>query len=151
TLPTVEADDAAAVELLQEFTGHYAVRPRWEPETLRRMVAESRSKRLYGRMVRRAVTSRDGRPVGMFIYYGDPGRIGRVVQILSAPGQAGAVIDSMLADADERGMVALRGRTMPVLLDAMLGRRFIFVHASSSIVHARDPALLEPFRAGEAF
>ena len=151
TLPTIDADDTAAVELFQQFTEPYEVRPRWEPDSLRRMVAESRRKRLYGSMVRRAVTSRDGRPVGMFIYYGDPGRIGRVVQILSAPGQAGAVIDSMLAHADERGMVALRGRTMPVLLDAMLGRRFVFLHASSSIVHARDPVLLEPFRAGKAF
>ena len=151
TLATADADDAAAVTLFQQFTEPYAVRPRWEPEVLRRMVAESRRKRLYGTMVRRVVTARDGRPVGMFLYYGDPGRIGRVVQILSAPGQADAVIDSMLAHADERGMVALRGRTMPVLLDAMLGRRFVFLHASSSIVHARDPALLEPFRAGKAF
>jgi hypothetical protein len=151
SFPTVDTDDAAAVALFQQFTEPYAARPRWEPERLRRMVAESRRKALYGSMVRRTVTARDGRPVGMFLYYGDPGRIGRVVQILSAPGQAGAVIDSMLAHADERGMVALRGRTMPVLLDAMLGRRFVFLHASSSIVHARDPALLEPFRAGKAF
>jgi hypothetical protein len=32
----------------------------------------------------------------------------------------------------------------------MLGRRFMFLHASSSIVHTRDPVLLEPFVAGKA-
>jgi hypothetical protein len=73
------------------------------------------------------------------------------VQILFQPGQAGVVIDSMLAHAAGRGMVALRGRVMPALLEAMLGRRCTFLHASSSIVHARDPALLEPFVTGKAF
>lgn len=151
TFASRDADDETTAALFRKFTGPFAVRPDWGEESLRRMVAESRSKAVYGEMVRRAVTTRDGRPVGLFLYYGDPGRIGRVVQILAAPGQAGTVIDSMLAHAGERGMVALRGRTQPALLEAMLGRRFAFVHASSSIVHARDPALIEPFLAGRAF
>ncbi|MHA6644891.1 hypothetical protein [Mesorhizobium sp. A623] len=146
-----DAGGDETLALIVQFTEAYAARPQWTDAGLRYRVAESRRKALYGSMVRRAVIARDGRPTGMFLYYGDPGRIGRVLQILSAPGQAGAVIDSMLTHAGERGMVALRGRTMPALLDAMLGRRFIFLHGSSSMVHARDPALLEPFRAGKAF
>lgn len=151
SLDSVDADDAMTVDLFQKFTTDFAAKPDWRPESLSRMVAESRGKAIYGGMVRRVVTARGGRPVGMFLYYGDPGRIGRVVQILFAPGQAGAVLDSMLAHAGERGMVALRGRTQPALLEAMLGRRFAFLHASSSIVHARDPAVLQPFLAGKAF
>lgn len=146
-----EADDETTMELFAEFTSGFAIRPQWRPESLRRMVSESRRKALYGEMVRRVVTTPGGRPSGLFLYYGDPGRIGRVVQILAAPGQTGAVIDSMVNHAAESGIVALRGRTQPTLLDAMLGRRFAFVHASSSIVHARDPALIEPFRRGNAF
>lgn len=150
-MPSADADDATAVEIFQKFTTDFAARPVWRTESLARMVAESRRKAIYGGMVRRVVTARGGRPLGMFLYYGDPGRVGRVVQILFAPGQAGAVLDSMLAHAAGYGIVALRGRTQPALLEAMLGRRFIFVHASSSIVHARNPALLEPFLAGKAF
>lgn len=148
---TIDADDDTTIDLLQKLTAGFAVRPHWQPDSLRRMVAESRSKAGYGEMVRQMVTTRDGRPIGLFLYYGDPGRIGRVLQILAAPGQTGAVIDTMLAHAAERGMVALRGRTQPALLDAMLGRRFVFLHASASIVHARDATLLEPFLAGKAF
>lgn len=148
---TKEADDETTTELFAQFTSGFAIRPQWRPESLRRMVSESRRKALYGEMVRRVVTTPGGRPSGLFLYYGDPGRIGRVVQILAAPGQTGAVIDSMVNHAAESGIVALRGRTQPTLLDAMLGRRFAFVHASSSIVHARDPALIEPFRCGNAF
>ena len=71
--------------------------------------------------------------------------------MIAAPGQSGAVINCMIAHAGDRGLVALRGRTMPVLIDAMLGHPFLFVNAASSIVHARDPALVEPFRTGKAF
>ncbi|WP_378942215.1 hypothetical protein [Mesorhizobium sp. ANAO-SY3R2] len=151
TLASRDADDETAATLFRKLTEPFVVRPRWCDESLLRMLAESRHKALFGDMVRRVVTTRDGRPVGMFLYYGDPGRIGRVIQILAVPGQTGAVIDSMLAHASERGMVALRGRTQPTLLEAMLGRRFTFVHALSSLVHARDAALIEPFIAGKAF
>jgi len=116
-----------------------------------RMVADARRKENYGGMVRRRVISRDGRVLGAFLYYGDPGGIGRVVQILFQPGRADIVIDAMLADANERGLTALRGRAMPALLEAMIGRRFMFLHASSSIVHARDPELIKPFVSGQAF
>lgn len=146
-----DTDDDETLALVEQFTEPYVARPQWTDAGLRHRVAESRQKALYGSMVRRAVTTRDGRPIGMFIYHGDPGRIGRVMQLMAAPGQAGAVIDSMLVHASERGMVALRGRTMPAMLEAMLGRRFIFLHSCSSIVHARDPALVEPFVTGKAF
>lgn len=151
TLPTSEADDEMTAALLERFTKTFAARPRWKGENLRCMIAESHRKALYGEMVRRMVTTRDGRAVGLFQYYGYPGRIGRVIQILAAPGQSGAVIDCMIAHASDQGLVALRGRTMPALIEAMLGQPFLFMNAASSIVHARDPALVEPFRTGKAF
>lgn len=151
TLPTSEADDEVMAVLLERFTGSFAARPQWNAEHLRFMIADSRSKALYGEMVRRQVTTRDGRPVGLFQYYGGPGRIGRVLQILAAPGQSGAVINSMLAHASDHGLVALRGRTTPTLIEAMLGHPFLFLNVASSIGHARDPALMEPFRLGKAF
>lgn len=151
TLPTAEIDDDATVVLLERFAKSFEARPRWQSENLLSMIGESRRKALYGEMVRRSVTTRDGRPVGLFQYYGDPGRIGRVIQVLAAPGQTVPVINSMIAHASDRGLVALRGRTMPMLIEAMLGQPFVFVNAASSIVHSRDPSLVEPFRAGKAF
>lgn len=151
TAATADADDGETADLLEALTENFVAKPSWRREGLVRMVAEARRKVNHGTMVRRKVLGRDGRTLGLYLYHGDPGRIGRVLQILFRPGQAGAVIDSMLADAAGRGLVALRGRTMPALLEAMLGRRCFFVHASSSIVHARDPALLEPFVSGKAF
>jgi hypothetical protein len=151
TATTAEANEDETVELLVSLTESYAAKPAWQRASLARRVAESRRKANFGTRVRRKVLGRDGRTLGLFLYYGDAGGIGRAVQILFQPGQAGTVIDAMLADAAERGLVGLRGRSMPALLEAMLGRRFFFLHASSSIVHARDPSLLEPFVAGKAF
>ncbi|EKF18272.1 hypothetical protein NA2_14012 [Nitratireductor pacificus pht-3B] len=150
-LPSSDADAETAAALFRRFVELHALHPDWPEADLQRMVAESGRKANYGGMVRRQVLARNGTPVGLFLYYGDRARIGRVIQVLALPGQEGAVIDSMLADACERGLVALRGRSQPALLDAMLGRRFAFVHASSSIVHARDQSLIAPFRAGQAF
>ncbi|WP_336068979.1 hypothetical protein [Nitratireductor rhodophyticola] len=151
TLATEDADAAETVSLFQQFVSAFALHPQWTESQLQRMVDESQRKADYGAMVRRKVLSRGGKPVGLFLYYGNQGGIGRVIQILSLPGQEGAVIDAMLADATERGLVALRGRGQPPLINAMLGRRFAFVHASSSIVHAKDRTLLEPFITGQAF
>ena len=151
THASADMDEGEMVELLQKLTETFAARPAWERMNVARMVADARRKENYGGMVRRRVISRDGRVLGAFLYYGDPGGIGRVVQILFQPGRADIVIDAMLADANERGLTALRGRAMPALLEAMIGRRFMFLHASSSIVHARDPELIKPFVSGQAF
>ncbi|WP_367717904.1 hypothetical protein AB2N04_06975 [Nitratireductor sp. GISD-1A_MAKvit] len=150
-LTTAEVDIAETVALFQKFVSAHVLHPKWEEAELLRMVSESCRKGNYGPMVRRKVLSNAGKPVGLFLYYGKSRGIGRVVQILSVPGHEGAVIDAMLAEATERKMAALRGRSQPGLLNAMLGRRFAFVHAASSIVYARDKTILEPFVTGNAF
>ena len=151
SLKDEEAGEERLFELFPALTEHFTLRPQWSTETLRARLSHARRKANYGGCVRRVVTTRDGRAVGLFIYYGDKGGIGRTVQILAAPGHEGAVVDRMIDHAAGRGLVALRGRTQPALLDAMLGRRIAFLHASSSIMHARDPAVAEIFHSGKAF
>ncbi|RUM97755.1 hypothetical protein EET67_11875 [Pseudaminobacter arsenicus] len=146
-----EADAERLLELFPALTANFPMRPQWQAETLRARIAHATRKANYGDGIRRVVSTRDGRAIGLFIYYGNKGGIGRVVQILAAPGQEGAVIDRMIDHAARRGLVALRGRVQPALLDAMMGRRIGFLHASSSIVHTRDPALIDLFRSGKAF
>jgi hypothetical protein len=61
------------------------------------------------------------------------------------------VLDRLFLHAEQFGAVAVRGRTQPALLDALLTRHCVHVHRASSLVHARDASLLEPFLAGRAF
>lgn len=146
-----DATDEQMIELIPQLLSPFALKPDWRPETLRTMLVHARRKANHGERVQRIVRAKTGRPIGLFIYYGDAGRIGRVVQIMALPDQAGTVIDRLLKHAWERGMVAMRGRSQPALLEAMMGRKFAFVHASSTVMHSRQPALVEAFATGQAF
>lgn len=146
-----EGSEAEIAALIPSLLASFALRPQWHPQQLEGMLVHARNKAVHGERVLRIVRAGSGKPVGLFIYYGDPGRIGRVVQIMAIPGQEGTVIDRLLKHANERGMVAMRGRTQPALLQAMLGQKFAFVHASSTVVHSRRPDLIETVNSGHAF
>jgi hypothetical protein len=133
--------------LLQPF----ALRPQWTAEELRIMLVHARRKSRHGERVQHIVKTRAGKTVGLFIYYGDAGHIGRVVQIMAQPGAEGIVLDRLLRQAYMRGMSALRGRVQPRLLDAMLGRKIGFVHAASTIVHTNQPDICNALTQGTAF
>lgn len=151
TFSDADANEEEAAELIPGFLRQFALRPNWNAERLRYMLAQARNKAIHGERVLRVVRARTGAPVGLFLYYGDRGRIGRVVQIMSLPGREAIVIDRMLRHADSRNMAALRGRAQPALLAAMMGRKIAFVHAASTIVHSRHPELVDAFTGGRAF
>lgn len=146
-----DATNVEAAAVIPELLAPFTLRPSWPAETLSVMLEHARQKANHGARVQRIVRARSGKIVGLYIYYGDPGRIGRVVQIMAVPGEEGTVIDRLLKHAHGRRMVAMRGRTQPALLEAMIGRKFGFVHASSTVVHSRDPQLLQVFQSGRAF
>jgi hypothetical protein len=146
-----DVSEEELTQLIPGFLAPFALRPRWTADQLRTMLAHARRKAIHGERVQRIVRTKAGKPVGLFIYYGDAGRIGRVVQIMAVPGQEGTVLDRLLKYADDGGMAAMRGRTQPALLEAMIGRKFAFVHSSSTVVQSGKPELIEAFASGSAF
>lgn len=146
-----EASETEAAAFIPTLLSSFALRPQWTPQQLEAMLLHARTKAVHGERVLRMVRTGSGKPIGLFIYYGDPGRIGRVVQIIAVAGHEATVIDRLLKHADERGMAAMRGRTQPALLEAMLGRKFAFVHASSTVVHSRRPEVIEAVTSGHVF
>lgn len=150
-LNTREVEPSAFAALVEPLTRQFPLRPEWRAGRLEAIMADSREKPRYGRQVLCAVERRDGEAIGAFAYYVKPGGVARVLQVLARPGQAGPVIDCLVNDAWARGAAALRGRTQPALLEAMLTRRIGFVHAASTVVHARDPQLVQACRDGALF
>lgn len=138
-------------ELVGPLSEHFALRPDWPPQQLERMLEDATQKPQYGAPVVVRVSGRGGRAVGAFFYHVRPGAVARVLQVLALPGQEGAVVDCLIADASARGAAALRGRTQPALLEAMLGRRIAFTHVASTVAHARDAEVARALRGGEAF
>ena len=147
----VPATDSEFIEAMQAFVPSFSLRPHWEPQELVEMMRHAARKSLHGERVQRLVKARTGKMIGTYLYYGDAGGIGRTVQVLSAPGQESVVIDRLIRNASERGLAAIRGRIQPALLPAMIGRKCAFMHASATVVHTRDPALIEEMVAGRAF
>ncbi|WP_411035891.1 hypothetical protein [Shinella sp. BYT-45] len=145
------AADGEFIDACRQFVEKFALRPRWEPPVLETMLRHAQRKALYGERVQQVVKTRSGKAIGLYLYYGDACGIGRAVQIMAEPGQESIVIDCLIRNAYERGLVAIRGRTQPALLQAMIGKKCAFLHASSTVVHSRDPALLEAMTSGRAF
>lgn len=137
--------------LPEPLTGHFALRPDWEASALDWILADAGQKPDFGELVFASVASPSGSVVGAFAYYAKPGGIGRVLQLLARPGQAGHIIDCLVDHAAARGVCGLRGRTQPVLMEAMLSKRIAFVPVASTVVHSRDEELLKAMTGSQAF
>lgn len=145
------ANDGEFSELCAELATRFPLRPAWDRPVLESMLRHAGRKALHGERVQHIVRTRAGKPIGLYLYYGNPGGIGRTVQIMAQPGQESVVIDCLMRNAYERGLVAIRGRTQPNLLQAMIGKKCAFLHTSSTIVHSRNPELLDAMTNGQVF
>lgn len=150
-LSVSQVDVAGFTDLIEPLTAQFVLRPDWAVDQLTHIIADATDKPDYGEPVMAVVTARSGSPIGAYFYHVRRDGIARVLQIMALPGQAGPVIDCLIADAVARGAVGLRGRTQPALLEAMLTRRIAFVQAASTVVHSRDQDLVDAFRMSDGF
>ncbi|EJN02146.1 hypothetical protein [Phyllobacterium sp. YR531] len=144
-------DQEGMASLITSCLKQYALRPDWETSTLKSILQVANSKSAYGTVHCRMVQNRAGVPLGAYIFHGNLGETVRVLQIIALKGHEGVIIDSLLSYAYSIGAIAVRARSQPRLMEAMMIRRGIFFQRSSTVVHARDPSILEAFSRGEAF
>lgn len=104
-----------------------------------------------GELVARLVRNAEGRVQGWFVYYHRPGGIAQTLAVAAAANDVGDVLDALLADARERGAVAVQGRVEPHLLDRLPERRALF-HKSGylPLIHSPRPELLHAIHSGRA-
>jgi hypothetical protein len=146
-----QIDRTRFAALVEPLTEQFALRPAWREMPLDGMLADAAAKPDLGDLVLAGVAAPSGAAIGAFAYHARPGGIGRVLQVLARPGQAGTVVDSIVDDAARRGLSGLRGRTQPALLEAMLTRRIAFVPVASTVVHARDAEIMQALKGSQAF
>ena len=60
------------------------------------------------------------------------------------------VVDCLFRDADQKGLAALRGRSTPQLIDALLTRNTIFLHRASMAIHPASGELADAIMSGDA-
>lgn len=144
------ADTSQMVALARQFAARYELAPAWDEPSLRWFLEHAARKEAFGSLTGRVVTGRNATPVGCYLYYGRPGGVAFVLQIFSTPGNAAAVVKSLLADAHGLGCSAVRGRSQPDLLDALLRNGCVFKQGTSLAVHTRHAHLLAAIHAGDA-
>ncbi|MDX3924606.1 MAG: hypothetical protein QHC90_02190 [Shinella sp.] len=150
-LLTEEVDREEFAAMVRRFGEYFSARPDWSDGYLDHVLESALDKPDFGQPVMMAVRTKSGETIGGFLYHVRLGGIGRVLQVLSAPGRCGIILDRLFADALDRGAVGLRGRSQPAILEAASGRSIIFATVSATVVHARDPAFAAPFLSGDCF
>lgn len=146
----VDASSAEIEAVIPQLSESYELRPDWQSPTLSVLLAHAQSKERYGDLRQRIVYSRRGEPVGCYLYYARRGDVARVLQLLARPGTAGPALNMLFRHAASVGCVGVRGRTDPVLFDALVAHRCLFYHGSAMVVHARDKSLLRDVRGARA-
>jgi hypothetical protein len=137
-----DADEDRFIACALRFAAQFELRPCWNKTVLRWLLTKAAVKESHGPMMRRLVYGKGDAPIGGYIAYMRPKGVAWVLQILAEPGRAGPVLDNLAAYAHGHGAVALRGKTHPLLMEPLLTRGCLFLHRSSTLVHARDASLM---------
>ncbi len=137
---------AAILELSQPV----AFRPAWSAEMIQWLLRHAAEKERYGTMHRAILRDGKGGLAGCYFYHGKAGGHGRVLQVLARKGDAAHVIDALFRDAADKGLSALRGRSTPELIDALLTRSTLFLHRASMAIHPTSGEAADAIRSGDA-
>lgn len=146
-----EIDQEAFADLFAMMTERFFLRPGWSHEEVLRVISKALEKPEFGHPAFCAVLNRVEEPVGGFFYHWRPQMTARVVQMLAAPGYEETVLDAAVTHAAMKGASAVRGRTQPFLMEAMLGKRIAFINSASSVLHCRDPHIRQAIQSGDGF
>jgi hypothetical protein len=138
-------------ELFRKWADKQAAAPVWPGDCLPEIVAIAMRKPAFGEALLRVALTDAGVPAGAYLFHLAGDGAAQVTDLVHAPGAAGAVLDCLFADAAALGASSVRGRTTPVLLDALLSRRTIFVQEGASVIAGTDTELIELFASGRVF
>ena len=154
SLPEPTADDVAvgADEFAAAWPAlieRYALRPQWDEPMLRWQLGQAAVKERFGELQHRLLR-KGSRTIGGYLYYGRPGGVGFVLQMVALPKNEFAVVSSALSRAASDGCTAVRGRAQPEFLDALMRHHALMFHRSSMVAHTKDQDLLQTLRLGDA-
>lgn len=148
SLICTEIEIAEFIALYRQFSSTFAAHPQWSDQKLACRLEDAQIKPDYGRAYMVKAATKTGKAVGLFLYYLHSGQTARVLELFSHPKAGSQVIDALIHHAAQQGAVAIRGRTQPEVMEAMLGKRIAFTHLASTMVWAKDRETLTPFLQG---
>jgi hypothetical protein len=133
-----------------EQVGRGDLRAVHDAATLRWALARA-GERLGAPLVPMAVHGPTGAVRGWFLVASPPGGIAHVAQMAARAGAADDVVKEIVRQTFARGCVAVRGRVDPRFAQDLTDRgALLHARAASTLVHARDEALVRPIDRGQA-
>ena len=145
-------DAETMLRCLPSLASDYELVPEYDEASLAWLINLLSRRQGLGELRMRAVEG-SSEILGWYLYYLKRGGKGQVLQIAARPGSREQVLDHLLDDASRGGAVALSGQVEPRWLAALSQKRSCLFTQTGAwmLVHARDPALLQPFHQGDAF
>lgn len=144
-------DIGEAVELIPSFSVNYELKPSWGKDELRWFLRHAACKERHGPLTARRVVAANGTTLGCYLYYGRPGRVAYVLQILCRRQYADMVIKALLSDVYDLGCTVVRGQSQPEMLDALLQNRCIFKRGPAVMAQSLNRELSSSIRIGSAW
>lgn len=145
-----DATDADLMIAIPELVSGSRLHPVWSEAGLQTLLKHSARKNELGETIRQVIYDRTGRLIGAYIYYLEALGFARVLHVLSAKGMADPVLAILLADAAERGAVAIGGRAQADMLEPLMDRHAVLSGEHRCVFGASDPAVLNAVAQGDA-
>jgi len=147
----VSLDIGEATELIPSFAADYELRPSWRRDELHWFLRHAECKERHGPLIARRVVARNGTTLGCYLYYGRPGGVAFVLQILCQRQYADMVFKALLSDVYGLGCTVVRGQSQPEMLAALLQNRCIFRRGPAVMVQSRNAELSSSIQTGNAW
>jgi hypothetical protein len=139
------------LEHLTEITAGIQLRPDYDAAFLPWLLREVAAVRSHGSLSGSLVRHRDGRVLGWYLYYLQPGGISQVLQIAVKTAEVSAVIDHLFHHARLNGSAAVQGRLEPPLVEPLSQRHCLFhVAGYRVLLRSSEPDFLRAIVTGRA-
>jgi hypothetical protein len=149
--PDDELDVELWLDLIDRHTRHLSLRPVYEERTLSWLLEMLRKTR-QDQEIRARVVRAGGDAIGWYVYYSRPGRVGRVLQLGSAPASQRQVLDHLFSDAVAEGNVGLSGQSDPSWTRALAGSSCRTRPGRTwLLVYTADPGVTDALTGTDAF
>lgn len=132
------------IERAPGFVARYTVRPEWSPEELRWLLAMADGNATLGPLRVLGVRDAGGGTIGCVVYYGAPGEIARVLNVLADERKETPVLRRMFRRFDEDGFTAAIGGAQPWLIEGLADQRALtFRHQAFVCISTKHPEIVE--------
>jgi hypothetical protein len=126
------------------FLDRFSVSPDWTEAEFGRILSQSQENSSLGELRFRAVKDGSGQPVGVFVYFWQPGQLANVFEILAARGRESEVVHELFAHLDGIGCSLATGRAQPYLMPAFSMHGYVdYRHQGHVAISSRHPEVQE--------